>query len=106
ESRVLLRATANVVGIPKLRRPIGAIHRQFSTASTSSSSFSVKPIGGIGEGANLISGRQLVRFFFSIRRRSTAERKERFSNRLKPPLLEVEIPLGKLKLDSSPSIHG
>ncbi|CAL9241678.1 unnamed protein product [Arabidopsis halleri] len=58
ESRVLLRATANVVGIPKLRRPIGAIHRQFSTSS-SSSSFSVKPIGGIGEGANLISGRQL-----------------------------------------------
>lgn len=54
---MLLRATANVVGIPKLRRPIGAIHRQFSTAS--SSSFSVKPIGGIGEGANLISGRQL-----------------------------------------------
>lgn len=58
ESRVLLRATANVVGVPKLRRPIGAIHRQFSTAS-SSSSFTVKPIGGIGEGGNLISGRQL-----------------------------------------------
>ncbi|KAG7560819.1 hypothetical protein ISN45_Aa05g023070 [Arabidopsis thaliana x Arabidopsis arenosa] len=58
-TRVLLRATANVVGISKLRRPIGAIHHQFSTASSSSSSFSVKPNGGIGEGANLISGRQL-----------------------------------------------
>ncbi|KAL1193760.1 Triose phosphate/phosphate translocator TPT [Cardamine amara subsp. amara] len=57
ESRVLLRATATVAGVPQLRRPIGAIYRQFSTASSSSSSF--KPIGAIGEGGNLISGRQL-----------------------------------------------
>ncbi|KAL0692929.1 hypothetical protein Bca4012_060109 [Brassica carinata] len=56
ESRVLLRAT--VAGVPQLRRPIGAIHRQFSTASPSFTA-SAKPIGSIGEGGNLISGRQL-----------------------------------------------
>ncbi|CAH8358951.1 unnamed protein product [Eruca vesicaria subsp. sativa] len=57
ESRLLLRATATVTGVPQLRRPIRAVHRQFSTAS-SPSSFA-KPIGSIGEGGNLISGRQL-----------------------------------------------
>ncbi|CAA7020458.1 unnamed protein product [Microthlaspi erraticum] len=57
ESRVLLRATVPVAGIPQLRRPIVAIHRQFSTAS-SFTAFA-KPIGAIGEGGNLISGRQL-----------------------------------------------
>ncbi|KAL1196103.1 Triose phosphate/phosphate translocator TPT [Cardamine amara subsp. amara] len=57
ESRVLLRATATVAGVPQLRRPIGAIHRQFSTGS-SFTAFA-KPIGAIGEGGNLISGRQL-----------------------------------------------
>lgn len=41
-----------------------------------------------------------VQFFFSIRRRSTEERKEKFSNRLKPPLLKVEIPLGKRSVSS------
>ncbi|KAF8117213.1 hypothetical protein N665_0012s0215 [Sinapis alba] len=55
ESRVLLRAP--VTGVPQLRRPIGAIHRQLSTAS-SFTAFA-KPIGSIGEGGNLISGRQL-----------------------------------------------
>uniref|UniRef100_A0A1J3DYI9 Triose phosphate/phosphate translocator, chloroplastic n=1 Tax=Noccaea caerulescens TaxID=107243 RepID=A0A1J3DYI9_NOCCA len=59
ESRVLLRATAPVAGIPQLRRPIVAIHRQFSTASSSSFTAFAKPIGAIGEGGNLISGRQL-----------------------------------------------
>ncbi|ESQ39746.1 hypothetical protein EUTSA_v10000901mg [Eutrema salsugineum] len=58
ESRVLLRATATVAGNPQLRRPIGAIHRQFSTATSSFTAFA-KPIGAIGEGGNLISGRQL-----------------------------------------------
>ncbi|KAF8118596.1 hypothetical protein N665_0004s0077 [Sinapis alba] len=57
ESRVLLRATATVTGVPQLRRPIRAINRQFSTAS-SFTAFA-KPIGSIGEGGNLISGRQL-----------------------------------------------
>ncbi|KAJ0240678.1 Triose phosphate/phosphate translocator TPT [Hirschfeldia incana] len=57
ESRVLLRATATVTGVPQLRRPIRAINRQFSTPS--SSSFTAKPIGSIGDGGNLISGRQL-----------------------------------------------
>ncbi|CAH8353453.1 unnamed protein product [Eruca vesicaria subsp. sativa] len=56
ESRVLLRAT--VTGLPQLRRPIGAIHRQLNTASSSITAFS-KPVGAIGEGENLISGRQL-----------------------------------------------
>ncbi|KAJ4888666.1 hypothetical protein Rs2_28414 [Raphanus sativus] len=55
ESRVLLRAT--VAGLPQLRRPIGAINRQLSTAS-SLTAFA-KPIGSVGEGGNLISGRQL-----------------------------------------------
>ncbi|CAN7043559.1 unnamed protein product, partial [Brassica rapa subsp. trilocularis] len=55
ESRVLLRAA--VTGVPQLRRPIGAIHRQVSTAS-SFTAFA-KPIGSAGEGGNLISGRQL-----------------------------------------------
>ncbi|KAG5395189.1 hypothetical protein IGI04_025152 [Brassica rapa subsp. trilocularis] len=58
ESRVLLRATATVTGVPQLRRPIRAINRQFSTASSSFTAFA-KPIGSIGEGGNLISGRQL-----------------------------------------------
>ncbi|KAG2261886.1 hypothetical protein Bca4012_013446 [Brassica carinata] len=57
ESRVLLRATATVTGVPQLRRPIRAINRQFSTAS-SFTAFA-KPIGSLGEGGNLISGRQL-----------------------------------------------
>ncbi|KAJ0242607.1 Triose phosphate/phosphate translocator TPT [Hirschfeldia incana] len=56
ESRVLLRAT--VAGVPQLRRPIGAIHRQFTPASSSFTA-SAKPIGSVGEGGNLISGRQL-----------------------------------------------
>ncbi|CAN7002256.1 unnamed protein product, partial [Brassica oleracea var. botrytis] len=55
ESRLLLRAT--VTGVPQLRRPIGAIHRQVSTAS-SFTAFA-KLIGSVGEGGNLISGRQL-----------------------------------------------
>ncbi|KAJ4901510.1 hypothetical protein Rs2_15461 [Raphanus sativus] len=60
ESRVLLRATATVTGVPQLRRPIRAIHRQFSTAPSSSSfTACAKPMGSIGEGGNLISGRQL-----------------------------------------------
>ena len=58
ESRVLLRATATVTGVPQLRRPIRAINRHFSTASSSFTAFA-KPIGSIGEGGNLISGRQL-----------------------------------------------
>ncbi|CAN7079021.1 unnamed protein product [Brassica oleracea var. botrytis] len=58
ESRVLLRATETVTGVPQLRRPIRAINRQFSTASSSFTAFA-KPIGSIGEGGNLISGRQL-----------------------------------------------
>lgn len=56
ESRVLLRATASVAGVPQLRRPVRAIYRQFSTASSFTAA---KPIGSIGEGGNLISGRQL-----------------------------------------------
>ena len=55
---MLLRATATVTGVPQLRRPIRAINRQFSTASSSFTAFA-KPIGSIGEGGNLISGRQL-----------------------------------------------
>ncbi|KAF3590932.1 hypothetical protein DY000_02024651 [Brassica cretica] len=58
ESRVLLRATATVNGVPQLRRPIRAINRQFSTASSSFTALA-KPIGSIGQGGNLISGRQL-----------------------------------------------
>ncbi|KAL0684902.1 hypothetical protein Bca4012_051750 [Brassica carinata] len=57
ESRVLLRAT--VTGVPQLRRPIGAIHRQVSTASSFSAFRFSAPIGSVGEGGNLISGRQL-----------------------------------------------
>ncbi|VVB08122.1 unnamed protein product [Arabis nemorensis] len=57
ESRVLLRATATVAGVSQLKRPIGAIHRQFSTGSLLTAF--AKPIGTIREGANLISGRQL-----------------------------------------------